>query len=214
MLRLYGFSRVNPIAHGRTRDLRVLWALEEMDQPFELVGLDHPAKELNTAAYRAVSPFEQIPVIEDDGLVLSESGAIVLYLARKTGRLIPADAAGAARVERWCFAALNTIEVPLLNLQLMDFVTHDSGANEYRGFLVQWAMRQLGALERWLEGREYVANDDFSVADILLSHVLTETDDPALLDSHPGVREYRERCLSRASWRRTIERYRERVEAG
>ena len=195
MLKVYGFSRVNPIAHGRTRDLRVLWALEEMQQPFELVGLDHPAKDLNSAAYRAVSPFEQIPVIDDDGLVLSESGAIVLYLARRTGRLIPADTAGAAQVERWCFAALNTIEMPLLNLQLMDFVIDDSGANAYRGFLVQWAVRHLGALERWLEGREYVANAHFSAADILLSHVLTETDDPVLLDPHPRVREYRERCL-------------------
>lgn len=214
MLKVHGFSRVNPIAHGRTRDLRVLWALEEMQQPFELVGLDHPAKELHTAAYRALNVFEQIPVIDDDGLVLSESGAIVLYLARKSGRLIPADAAGAAQVERWCFTALNTIEMPLLNLLLMDFVTRDSGANEYRGFLVQWTTRHFGALERWLEGREYVASDDFSVADILLSHVLTETDDPALLDPHPRVREYRERCLARPAWQRTLERYRARVQAG
>lgn len=56
MLKVYGFSRVDRIAHGRTRDLRVLWALEEMDQPFELAGLDYPAKELNTATYRALNP--------------------------------------------------------------------------------------------------------------------------------------------------------------
>ena len=212
MLKVYGFSRVNPIAHGRTRDLRVLWALEEMQQPFELVGLDHPAKDLNSAAYRAVSPFEQIPVIDDNGLVLSESGAIVLYLARKTGRLIPTDTAGAAQVERWCFAALNTIEMPLLNLQMLDFVAR--GGGDYRGFLVQWAMRHFSALERWLEGREFVADGGFSVADILMAHVLTESDDPELFDPHPRVRDYRERSLARPAWQRTIARYRERVVAG
>lgn len=214
MLKVYGFSRVNKIARGNTRDLRVLWALEEMQQPFELVGLDHPAKDLNTEAYRALNPFEQIPVIDDDGLVLSESGAILLHLARKTGRLITSDPAGAAQVERWCFTALNTIEIPLLNLQLMGFVTQDPASNEYRGFLVNWATRHFGALERWLDGREYIATDDFTVADILMSHVLTQTDDPALFDPHPRVRDYRERCMARPAWRRTIERYCEQVEAG
>jgi len=214
MLKVYGFSRVNKIARGNTRDLRVLWALEEMQQPFELVGLDHPAKDLNAEAFRALNPFEQLPLIDDDGVVLSESGAILLHLARKTGRLIPSDPAGAAQVERWCFTALNTIEVPLLNLQMMNFVDPDRGTQGYRGFLVQWVMRHFGALERWLDGREYIAIQDFTVADILMAHVLTQTNDPALFDPHPRVQDYRERCLARPAWRRTIERYCERVEAG
>jgi len=82
MLKVYGFSKVNAVARGNTRDLRVLWALEEMELPFELVGMDHPAHQLNTDAYRRLSPFEQIPAIDDDGLVLSESAAIVIYLAK------------------------------------------------------------------------------------------------------------------------------------
>jgi glutathione S-transferase len=213
MLKLYGFSRVNKLARGKTRDLRVLWALEEMQQPFELVGLDHPAKALNTEAYQALNPFEQIPVIDDDGLVLSESGAILLYLARKSGRLIPSDPAGAAQVERWCFAALNSVEVPLLNLVMMGFVTQDGDKSEYHRFLMGWAMRHFDALERWLDGREYIATEAFTVADILMSHVLTQTNDPALLDPHPRVREYRDRCKARPAWQRTIERYCERVEA-
>lgn len=151
-------------------------------------------------------------MIDDDGLVLSESGAIVLYLARRTGRLIPAGAAGAAQVERWCFTALNTIEMPLLNLQMLDSMA-DGGTGGYRGFLVQRATRHFGALERWLEDRAYLADGDFSVADILMSHVLTESDDPELFDPHPRVRDYRERCLARPAWQRTIARYRERVEA-
>ncbi|WP_373792047.1 glutathione S-transferase N-terminal domain-containing protein, partial [Delftia acidovorans] len=72
MLKLYGFSRVNAGARGRTRDLRVLWALEEMQLPFEIAGMDHPAHDLNTEAYRRLSPFEQNPALVDDGEVISE----------------------------------------------------------------------------------------------------------------------------------------------
>jgi glutathione S-transferase len=67
MLKLYAFSEVNAYARGYTRDLRVLWALEEMQLPFKLVGMDHPAHDLNREAYRQLSPFEQIPAIDDDG---------------------------------------------------------------------------------------------------------------------------------------------------
>jgi glutathione S-transferase len=90
MLKVYGFSKVNAVARGNTRDLRILWALEEIGLPFELVGMDHPAHALETDEYRALSPFKQIPAIDDDGVVLSESSAILVYLAKKTGKLIPA----------------------------------------------------------------------------------------------------------------------------
>ena len=78
MLKVYGFAKVNAGARGHTRDLRVLWALEEMQLLFELVGMDHPAHDLNTDAYQQLSPFEQIPSIDDDGLILSESAAILV----------------------------------------------------------------------------------------------------------------------------------------
>src|ERR671939_1362333 len=109
MLKLYGFSEVNAGARGKTRDLRVLWALEEMQLPFEIAGMDHPAHDLNTDAFRQLSPFEQIPAIDDDGLVLTESAAILIYLAKKARQLIPGDPAGEAQVVRWCFAAMNYI---------------------------------------------------------------------------------------------------------
>jgi glutathione S-transferase len=114
--KLYGFSKVNAVARGHTLDLRVLWALEELQLPFELTGMDHPGHDLNTEAYRRLSPFEQIPSIDDDGLVLSESAAILVYLAKKSGRLIPGDRAGEAQVVRWRFAAMNSVEPPLLSL--------------------------------------------------------------------------------------------------
>jgi glutathione S-transferase len=214
MLKLYAFAKVNAVARGHTRDLRVLWALEELQRPFELVGMDHPAHDLDAASYRGLSPFAQIPAIDDDGVVLSESGAIVLYLAKQARRLIPGDAAGEAQVVRWCFAAVNSVEVPLLALMVHDW-TADGGGAKPRAFLVGWANRVLGSLERWLAGREFVATGEFTVADILMAHVLSAgVKDEALVAPYPGVVAYRDRCLARPAWRRTLDAYFARVEAG
>jgi glutathione S-transferase len=213
MLKLYGFSRVHPVARGNTRDLRILWALEEMQLPFELVGLDHPKHDLSTDAYRRLSPFEQIPAIDDDGIVVSESGAILLYLAKKAGKLIPSDPAGEAQVIRWVFAALNTVEIPLLAIMFLDWGDkRDAGALAQRERFAQFAHHHLAALERWLDGREFVATDTFTIADILMAHVLGEAKDPSLLAPYARVRSYRERCEARPAWRRTLERYLARVE--
>lgn len=212
MLTVYGFSRVNAFAHGLTRDLRVLWALEEMGLPFEIAGLDHTAHELNTEAYRHYSPFEQIPSIDDDGLAVSESGAILVYLARRSGRLMPADRAAEAQVLRWCFAAINTVEPPILALLVHDW-TAEGGCEKPRGFLVDWVKRVLSNLERWLEGREFVATDEFTIADILVSHVLVQVKDEQLLAAYPGVWAYRDRSFARPAWKRAYEAYCSRVEA-
>lgn len=212
MLKVYGFSKVNAVARGNTRDLRALWALEEMQIPFELVGMDHPAHELKTEAYRRLSPFEQIPAIDEDGLVLSESAAIVVYLAKKSGRLIPRDQAGEAQVLRWCFAAMNSIEPPLLSLLLLGSTADDS-CGKHREFLISWANRMLTNLERWLCEREFVATTDFTVADILTAHVLTEIRDEGLIARFPGIASYRDRCFARPAWKRVIDSYCDRVKA-
>ena len=214
MLKIYGFSKVNAGARGHTRDLRVLWALEEMQLPFELVGMDHPAHDLSTDAYRQLSPFEQIPSINDDGLMLSESAAILFYLAKKSGRLIPGDLAGEAQVVRWCFAAMNSIEPPLLSLMVLDWTADDS-CGKHREFLVGWVSRVLKNLESWLVDRDFIATDDFTVADILMAHLLSSgIKDEALIAPYPGVASYRDRCLARPAWKRTIKAYFARVEAG
>ncbi|HSR99376.1 MAG TPA: glutathione S-transferase family protein [Kofleriaceae bacterium] len=213
MLKLYGFSRVNNVARGNTRDLRVLWALEEMAMPFELVGIDHPAHELETDAYRAMNPFAQIPVIDDDGVIVTESAAILIYLAKKAGQLIPKDPAGEAQVLRWSFAAMSTLEVPLLALQVMNFVKSDDGKaqkDQMRG----WANRHLGALERWLSRREFVAVDAFTVADILMTHVIAVEAEAEMLAPCTHVRAYLDRCRARPAWQRALEAYCARVEAG
>lgn len=213
MLKLYGFSKVNAAARGHTRDLRVLWALQEMQLPFEIVGMDHPAHDLNRTDYRPLSPFEQIPSIDDDGVLLSESGAIVVYLAKKSGRLMPSDRVGEAQVMRWCFAALNSAEPPLLALMVHDW-TADGGCARPREFLVGWVERMLGNLQRWLADRQFIATDEFSIADILMAHVLhSGIKDQGLIAPFPGVIAYRDRCLERPAWKRTIEAYCARVEA-
>lgn len=213
MLKLYGFSRVNAFAHGHTRDLRVLWALEEMQLPFEVVGMDHPARDLNAESYLRLSPFEQVPAIDDDGVAVSESGAILLYLAKKSGRLIPADPEGETQVMRWCFAATNSVEPPILALLVLDW-SADGSCGKHREFLVGWVDRVLKNLERWLAGREFVATMTFTVADILMAHVLTGIKDEKLIAPYPGVVAYRDRCFARPTWQRTIAAYCARVEAG
>jgi glutathione S-transferase len=212
MLKLYGFARVNKVARGNTRDLRVLWALEEMQLPFELVGIDHPKHELETDEFRAMNPFLQIPVIVDDGVVISESGAILFHLAKKSGTLIPKDPAGEAQVLRWCFAALSSVEIPLLALQFTGWVDKSETSPAKKGF-TEFAQRHLGNLDRWMTGREFVAVDQFTVADILMTHVIGVEAHAELLGRYPHVKAYVERCRARPAWHRVIEAYCERVEA-
>lgn len=214
MLKIYGFAKVNAGARTRTRDLRVLWALEEMQLPFEMVGMDHPAHDLSADSYRRLSPFAQIPAIDDDGLVLSESAAILIYLAKKSRRLIPNDLAGEAQVVRWCFAALTTIEQPLQSLMVHDW-TADGGGLKSREFLVGWVHRVMANLELWLANRDFIATDEFTVADILMANVLSAgIADETLIASCLKVIAYRDRCLARPAWLKTIEAYSARVEAG
>jgi glutathione S-transferase len=211
MIKLYGFARVNAGARGNTRDLRVLWTLEEIGLPYEIVGLDHPNHDLESPAYRALNPFGQIPAIDDDGVVVTESGAILLYLARKSGRLMPRDLAGEAQVLRWSFAALTTIEVPVLSLW---FVNLTGGKNTAPSqALHDWAAMRLKQLEGWLADRQFIATDEFTVADILMTHVLDAGTDDALLTSHPNILAYRTRCTERPAWKKTLDAYSARVQA-
>lgn len=212
MLKVYGFSRVNQFAHGNTRDLRVLWALEETGLPYEIVGMDHPRRDLDGDEFRKKNPFGQIPVIDDDGVVMTESGAILLYLARKTGKLMPRDLAGEAQVLRWSVAALNTIEVPILTSWFVGL--NDGKDTKPKDALEKWAKMRLGQLDAWLANRTFIATDDFTVADILMTHVLSaRSTDQGLLEPYRHVRAYQTRCLDRPAWKRTIEAYRARVEA-
>ncbi|HEY4056489.1 MAG TPA: glutathione S-transferase family protein [Kofleriaceae bacterium] len=210
MLKLYGFSRVNKFARGNTRDLRVLWALEEMQLPFEIAGMDHPNHDLDTDTFKVLNPFRQLPVIDDDGVVLSESGAILVYLARKTGKLMPRDLAGEAQVLRWAFAAMNTVEMPLLSYWFVGLSEKEGKARDGLG---EFANRHLASLDTWLADRTYIATDELTVADILMAHVLISGAEEKMLAPYKHVCAYRDRCAARPAWKRTLDRYCERVEA-
>ena len=212
MLKIYGFGRVNKGARGNTRDMRVLWAAEEMELPYEIVGLDHPNHDLDSPSYRALNPFGQVPAIDDDGVVVTESGAILLYLARRSGKLMPRDLAGEAQVLRWSVAALTTIEVPLLSRWFVN-LTGGKGTKPSEA-LQGWGKMRLEQLDGWLAQRQFIATDDFTVADILMTHVLIAgSTDQSLLQPCPHLLAYIERCTARPAWQKTVKAYDARVKA-
>ena len=125
MITLYGFGNIFPAGIGETKDLRAQWALEETGLPYRVHALDHTGGELDGEAYSRISPFHQVPVIDDDGFVVAESAAVVLYLAEKAGKLIPGDVRGRTRVVQWCFAAAGTVEPTLLCLDIIQIFDRD-----------------------------------------------------------------------------------------
>ena len=212
MITLHAFGRVHPFVHGLTRDLRVEWALEELELPYRVHGLDHTGGETSRDDFCRISPFKQLPVIEDDGFVLAESGAILLYLADKAGRL--ADAKSRATVTRWCFAALTTIEPPVAMIVLTDFEKKtDDVSKERRASFVKWADRGLAGLETCLGERAYVAGAEFTVADILTTTVLRQARRAGLLEKYPRCEAYRQTCEARPAWARTVAAYEARLGA-
>jgi glutathione S-transferase len=152
MIPLYAFGRVHPGMAGKGRDLRAQWALEETGLPYRVRALDFIAGELDSPEYSRLSFFHQVPVIEDDGFVVGESGAIVLYIAEKAGKLIPADLTGRTRVVQWCFTAIATVERPLFEIQMIDIGVRGRNSSEQRASLVKEAHRWLSGVERWLDG--------------------------------------------------------------
>ena len=212
MITLHAFGRVHPAVHGETRDLRVQWALEEMGLPYRVQGVDHTGGENLGEAFSAISPFHQLPVLDDDGLILSETGAILIHLAEKSGRLIPADPADRAHVIQWTLAALSTVEAPIQPLKLMDMgAMGDPG--EARDFLTGWTHRVLGNLDRRLAGRDWIATGDFTIADLLLASVLRQIRHTDLMDAHPNVKAFYDRAMARPAWTRTLDLYAERLGA-
>lgn len=211
MITLYGFGRIFPEGRGKTKDLRVQWALEETGLPYRVHALDHTAGELDGDAFKKISPFRQAPVIDDDGFVVAESAAMVLYLAEKAGKLIPGDVQGRTRVVQWCFAAVSTVEPTLVCLDLIQIFDRDKAADKVSAEVRKIAARWLGHVERRLEGREWIACDDFTVADIMLASVLRGIRKTDLMQPYPRIKAYHERAFSRPAWQRTLGLYAERM---
>jgi len=212
MITLHAFGRVHPMVHGLTRDLRVQWALEELELPYHVHGLDHTGGEMSRDEFRRISPFKQLPVIEDDGFVLAESGAILVYLADKAKRL--ADPQQRASVVRWCFAALTTIEPVIQTIVLVDMENKtDAVTKERRANLVKIADRGLTGFETWLGEHAYATGAEFTVADILMTTVLRQARRAGLLANYPRCESYRQNCEARPAWVRTVAAYEARLGA-
>ena len=211
MITLYGFGRIFREGLGETKDLRVQWALEEIGLPYRVHAIDHTNGEHTGEAYSRISPFHQVPVIDDDGFVVAESPAEVLYLAEKAGKLIPGDVQGRTRVVQWCFAAVATIEPTLTCLDVIEIFDRDDAAHKVKAEVRKLAGRWLGDLERHLEDREWIACADFTVADIIMACVLRSIRKTDLMEPYPRITAYYARAQARLAWQRTLSMYAERV---
>jgi glutathione S-transferase len=211
MITLYGFGRIFPEGRGETKDLRAQWALEETGLPYRVHALDHTGGELDSETYSRISPFHQAPVIDDDGFVVAESAAVVLYLAEKAGKLIPGDFQGRTRVAQWCFAAVSSVAPTLTCIDLIEMFDSGKAARNLNVEVRKLALRWLGDVERRLEGREWIACADFTVADIMMANVLRGIRKTDLMEPFPRMKAYYERCHARPAWQRTLGLYAERV---
>ena len=213
MITLYGFGRVFREAHGESKDLRAQWALEETGLPYRVHPVDHTGGEHEGEAYGRISPFRQVPVIDDDGFIVAESPAVVLYLAEKAGKLIPSDVEGRTRVVQWCFAAVSTVEPTLVCIEVIEIFDRDNAADKVKAEVRKLAGRWLGDVERHLEGREWIACADFTVADIMMACVLRGIRKTDLMEPYPRLKDYYQRTQARPAWQRTLGLYAERVGA-
>jgi glutathione S-transferase len=211
MITLYGIGDIFEGGHGETKDLRVQWALEEIGVEYRFYALDQTAGALDRNSYVQMSPFHQVPVIDDDGFVVAESAAVVLYLAEKAGKLIPADVQGRTRVVQWCFAAVATVEPSLVCLDAIDIFDRDKVAGKIRAEVRKLAGRWFDGVERRLEGREWIACADFTAADIMMAGVLRTIRKTDLMDPYPHIKAYYQRAFARPAWQRTLHLYADRL---
>jgi len=205
MIVVTGFKWVPPFAQGQVRDHRVRWMLEEIGWPYAVRLID--AVEQKSDAHRAFQPFGQVPTIAEPGRpTLFESGAIVLDLALRSGRLLPADEAERGPCLSWYFAALNSIEPALANVALVEFFTRDEAEKEARRPGVRaFAEQRLRELEAGLGGRTFAAGEAFTIADLMLASVLKIVEPLGMLDAVPGVKTYQAAHLARPAYRKVLD---------
>lgn len=196
------FERSPDGGKGLARDTRVRWALEEVGQPYEVRLVSFAA--MKEPAHLRLHPFGQIPTYEEDDLVLFETGAIVLHLAQSRPGLLPDDADARARAIAWMFAALNTVEPPILEIVVVKFQESDKPwaqerlplvMDRIRARLVQLAAR-LGEAD-WLDGT-------FSAGDLMMVSVLLRLRPSGLLDEFPSLAAYVARGEARPAYQRAF----------
>ena len=204
MIRLSAFRWVPPFAQGLVRDLRVRWALEEAGLPYEvmLIGPD----DQKSATYRAMQPFGQVPAIDDDGLVLFESCAIVMHLGERSEALLPRDEPARARVRTWMLAALNTIEPPISMLVTIDLQPGGApaGAKGLRDAVFSRIGGRLDNLATFLGDREHLVEGRFTAADLLMTTVLRILRTTDLVSQRAKLEAYKQRHEARPAFQKAL----------
>ncbi|MGH6844874.1 MAG: glutathione S-transferase family protein [Methylocella sp.] len=188
---------------GLARDMRVRWALEEVGQPYGVRLLSF--SEMKEPAHRALHPFGQSPTYEEGDLALFESGAIVFHIAERHSGLLPDDANARARAITWMFAALSTVEPPLVDRAIAMREERDKPWYEQRLRVVEdRARKPLGELSSrlgdagWLEGA-------FTAGDLLMAAVLFRSKGSGILDEYPNLSAYVARGEARPAFKRAFD---------
>ncbi|MDP9992802.1 glutathione S-transferase [Variovorax boronicumulans] len=196
------FERSPDGGKGLARDTRVRWALEEAGLPYEVRLVSMRA--MKEAAHLALHPFGQIPTYEEGELALFETGAIVLHIAERRPGLLPTDANARARAITWMFAALNTVEPPILELVTVKFVEGDKPWKDERMPLVHDRVRaRLTQLAARLGGADWL-DGDFSAGDLLMVSVLLRARPSGLLDEFSSLAAYVARGEARPAYQRAF----------
>jgi glutathione S-transferase len=187
---------------GLARDMRVRWALEEVGQPYKVRLVSFAA--MTEPAHRAIHPFGQIPTYEEGDLALFESGAIVFHVAERRAGLLPDDPNARARAITWMFAALNTVEPPIVDRGMATLLERDKTWYAQRQPLLEERVRvRLGELssrlgnDDWLDGA-------FSAGDLLMVTVLRRLNGSGLLEKYPNLSAYVARGESRPAYQRAF----------
>jgi glutathione S-transferase len=203
MIIVTAFKSVPPFAQGLVRDLRVRWALEEAGLRYEVRLLE--AGEKDEPDYRAWQPFGQVPAYEENGLKLFESGATVLRIAERSETLLPGDPAARARAIQWLFAALNTIEPPILNLAGIDlFSAGQEWAKLRRPEAEAYVQKRLAELAAALGDKTYLDGPRFTAGDLIMATILRILRHTELVAEQPNLAAWLARCEERPAFQRAL----------
>jgi glutathione S-transferase len=201
MITVSAFRWVPPFAQGQVRDLRARWALEEAGLPYRSRLLE--LGEQDTPEYRALQPFGQVPILEEDGQVVFESGAIVLYVGERCEALLPREPGARARAVQWLIAALNSIEPHIMNYAVLDlFYADQEWAKLRRDSAKAFAEHRLRSLAASLGDKPYLDGDTFTAGDLMMATVLRI--EPELV-TDARLQAYVERCTARPAFKRAFE---------
>jgi len=203
VITISAFKWVPDVAKGQVRDLRVRWALEEAGLSYNTRLLEQGDQD--KAEYRALQPFGQVPILEDDGLVLFESGAIVLHIGERSETLLPKEAGARARAIQWLVAALNSIEPFMMNVALIDILyANEEWAKLRRPGAVAFAQRRLSALSKSLGNKPFLDGHRFTAGDLMMTTVLRILKHTDIVSSDGCLAGYVERCTARPAFKRAL----------